>query len=92
MQEQAALCYVPCKSGYSGVGPFCWEVCPSLYPADDGALCCDGLCSPKIADMAKAVLEAVVAALAAGEDPQLIINAVKAAIEAVLGFVLPICK
>ena len=35
----AGLCYESCQSGYTGVGPVCWEMsCPEGY-ADDGATC-----------------------------------------------------
>ena len=37
-EEQAALCYDPCKKGYHGVGPVCWEDCPAGMHAC-GALC-----------------------------------------------------
>ena len=26
-EQSGALCYPPCKSGYSGVGPLCWSHC-----------------------------------------------------------------
>jgi hypothetical protein len=37
--KDAGLCYTPCKDGYKGVGPVCWQKqCPA--PLDDqGALC-----------------------------------------------------
>lgn len=28
-QEDAALCYTPCRSEFHGVGPVCWQNCPS---------------------------------------------------------------
>jgi len=28
-QEDAALCYTPCRDGFHGVGPVCWQNCPS---------------------------------------------------------------
>jgi len=28
-QEDAGLCYTPCKAGFHGVGPVCWQNCPS---------------------------------------------------------------
>jgi hypothetical protein len=37
-QQDAGLCYTPCKSGYKGVGPVCWQHCESGY-RDDGAFC-----------------------------------------------------
>lgn len=39
MQYDAGLCYTPCRPGYVGVGPVCWEDhCPPDY-ADHGATC-----------------------------------------------------
>lgn len=37
-EKQAGLCYNYCKSGFYGVGPVCWQACPSGY-TDDGAFC-----------------------------------------------------
>lgn len=34
----AGLCYPLCAAGTVGVGPVCWQVCPSGY-SDDGATC-----------------------------------------------------
>lgn len=34
----AGLCYAQCKTGYSGVGPVCWEQCDA-DEIDDGAFC-----------------------------------------------------
>lgn len=33
--NQAGLCYQPCRAGYAGVGPVCWQnqVPASQYPA-----------------------------------------------------------
>jgi len=36
--KDAGLCYVPCKTGYHGVGPVCWGTCNTGYH-DDGATC-----------------------------------------------------
>jgi hypothetical protein len=36
--KSGLLCYPPCKDRYHGVGPVCWEECPSGY-VDTGALC-----------------------------------------------------
>ena len=38
MEYDAGLCYTPCASGYSGVGPVCWGSCPAGYD-DHGATC-----------------------------------------------------
>ena len=32
------LCYPECRDNYDGVGPVCWEYCPSEF-RDDGAFC-----------------------------------------------------
>lgn len=38
-QYDAGLCYTPCRAGFVGVGPVCWEQsCPAGY-ADHGATC-----------------------------------------------------
>jgi hypothetical protein len=34
----AGLCYDRCRDGYKGVGPVCWQSCPSAF-RDDGAFC-----------------------------------------------------
>jgi hypothetical protein len=88
------LCYRPCQSkNYTGVGPVCWQHCPIKFPASGGAICCkdNPTCSEKIVQLATAVLTAVAAAIEAGMDPTQAMAAVKAAIEAILGFVMPIC-
>jgi len=36
--KSGALCYKPCKSGYTLVAGVCWEECPSGYK-DNGAFC-----------------------------------------------------
>jgi hypothetical protein len=35
----AGLCYKPCKDNYHGVGPVCWQDCPSTQPVNCGAGC-----------------------------------------------------
>eukprot|EP00455_Lapot_gusevi_P006858 TRINITY_DN12947_c0_g1_i5.p1 TRINITY_DN12947_c0_g1~~TRINITY_DN12947_c0_g1_i5.p1 ORF type:complete len:323 (+),score=112.91 TRINITY_DN12947_c0_g1_i5:56-970(+) len=92
-QYDAGLCYDYCKTSFSGVGPVCWQECPANLSYSDGALCCasEHECNQKVSDLAKSVLAAAAAAVAAGEDPQQVLEAVKQAIEAVLGFVLPLC-
>ncbi len=37
-ENDAGLCYGKCKATYYGVGPVCWQSCPSGY-VDTGALC-----------------------------------------------------
>jgi hypothetical protein len=36
---KGALCYPPCKGPFTGVGPVCWQNCPSQHPWDCGAGC-----------------------------------------------------
>jgi len=38
MQEDALLCYQPCRDGFYGVGPVCWAYCADGF-TDEGALC-----------------------------------------------------
>jgi len=92
-EMDAGLCYWPCSGASHGVGPVCWGYCPSSMPNDAGALCCADAqdCSNSIADMAKGVMSAILSGIEAGEDPAVIMDAIKSAIEALLGFVLPIC-
>jgi len=91
--EDASLCYPQCKANYTGNGPVCWQKCPAKYPAGNGAICCTDkeTCSDKIVQLATAVITAVAAAIEAGLDPEQAMEAIKAAIEAILGFVMPVC-
>jgi len=38
-EYDAGLCYPKCKPGYHGIGPVCWQSCPSGLPTDCGAGC-----------------------------------------------------
>lgn len=42
-EKNGDLCYPLCKSGYTGVGPVCWQQCSNIdtgeYTTDEGALC-----------------------------------------------------
>ncbi len=51
-QYDAGLCYTPCRSGYTGVGPVCWLGCPS-GKTSCGAGCANSKssCASSIADM-----------------------------------------
>ena len=63
-QEMSGLlCYPPCKNGYAGNGPVCWQQCPAGKVNCGGALCVD---SPELCtDFAKSVAtNAVTAAVA----------------------------
>src|SRR5262249_34293857 len=37
-EYDAGLCYPACRAGYHGLGPMCWQNCPSDM-LDDGATC-----------------------------------------------------
>lgn len=37
-EKDGLLCYPWCQDGYNGVGPVCWQNCPSGF-RDDGAFC-----------------------------------------------------
>jgi hypothetical protein len=37
-EKSGLLCYPPCKDGYTGVGPVCWQNCPSNF-RNDGSFC-----------------------------------------------------
>ena len=93
-QEDASLCYPPCNTGFYGVGPVCWESCPTKDPVSGGALCCvDGpTCSAKIKALAGGLPLAIAKAILAGKDVKAVIQAVIDAINAVLGFVMPLCS
>ena len=92
--EDAGLCYPPCTTGYYGVGPVCWENCPTLDPVSGGAICCrDGeTCSDKIKALAGGLPIAIAKAILAGQDVKKIIQAVIDAINSALGFVMPLCN
>ena len=38
LDEDAGLCYTPCKDDYTGVGPVCWQNCPDGF-TDTGVDC-----------------------------------------------------
>jgi hypothetical protein len=38
-ERSGLLCYPPCKSDFKGVGPVCWQSCPSQLPTNCGAGC-----------------------------------------------------
>jgi hypothetical protein len=57
----AGLCYPSCQSGYNGVGPVCWGVCPNTYPVRCGMGCAktQDACAQNTTDQVMSVLEAV---------------------------------
>lgn len=92
--EDAALCYPACKSGYYGVGPVCWESCIASHSVDSGAICCDTAehCTQKIKDLCAGIPMAIAKAILGGDDVTSIVQAVIAAINAVLGYIMPTCN
>jgi hypothetical protein len=93
LEYDAGLCYTPCSTGLYGVGPVCWEDCPEINPVSGGAICCrDGTtCSDKIVELAGDIPIAIAKAIISGGDPAAIAQAVIDAINAILGFVMPLC-
>lgn len=77
----------------AGVGPVCWEGCPATHPVDGGALCCDNAtdCTAKIKSLCAGLPIAVAEAILSGGDAAALEKAVIQAIEAVLGYVMPLC-
>lgn len=61
-EYDTGLCYDPCKSGFDGVGPVCWEICPT-GKFECGALCVDT--ADGCTDSVKAIVDSVVAATVA---------------------------
>jgi len=92
-QEDAGLCYPYCRANFNGIGPVCWGQCPSLDPIDDGAVCCRNatVCTAEIRSLSEGLPLAVLKIILAGGDPTKVIEAVKQAIEAIVGFILPLC-
>ena len=58
-----ALCYPPCRQGYSGNGPVCWQDCPAGKTNCGGALCVDS--SDKCTDFVQGIVGSAVVAVAA---------------------------
>ncbi len=94
MEEDAALCYPPCKSGFYGVGPVCWYSCQSPDTVSGGAVCCvDGTtCSDKIKALAFNLPLDIAKAALSGKDAQQIEQDVINAINDLVGFVMPTCS
>ena len=76
-EEDAALCYPPCKDDFNGVGPVCWENCPS-NTTECGALClAEGEeCTSEILKEGKAAIKVAIA-FATGQDKGGIIDIAK---------------
>jgi len=62
-----ALCYPPCKPGFDGKGPVCWQSCPAGYYDCGGALCTTSAeqCSDFAKGMTKNIFDGIVAVLPA---------------------------
>ena len=62
-----ALCYPPCKAGYNGNGPVCWQQCPAGKVECGGALCVDSAdkCTDFAQDIGKNTVLAAVGLAAA---------------------------
>ena len=92
--EDAALCYTQCRAGFAGNGPVCWVRCPTSDPTNGGALCCRNatVCTDKIEALSLGLPLAVAKALISGGNATKIEEDVKEAVEAVLGFVMPLCS
>ena len=94
-QYDAALCYPFCPANMTGVGPVCWADCGSTPDTiSEGAICCKNgtICSQKVRDMVLGVPLAVMEALLSGGNVTRIEQSVIAALEAVVGFVMPKCN
>ena len=89
----AGLCYPKCKSGYKGVGPVCWEKCPSSRPHDSGAVCCTDkqACKDFIGDVTKACINLVATAVEMGFNQADVEDFIKAIIQVVVDFSLLKC-
>jgi len=76
------------------VGPVCWEHCPASRPVDGGALCCEdaSVCTSKIRNLVAGLPLAIAKAIISGDSPIAIAKAVINAVNAVLGFIMPLCS
>eukprot|EP00948_MAST-09A_sp_MAST-9A-sp1_P003855 g3855.t1 len=92
--EDAALCYTKCKTGFYGVGPVCWRSCSSPDQTDGGAICCVDAahCTQKIRDLCAGIPLAVAKAILSGGNWQDIVKAAIDAINSILGFIMPMCS
>ena len=78
----AGLCYKPCKENYHGVGPVCWQNCPSTQPINCGAGCAThaNQCADKTIKQVLAPLEValnVAMAVTTGGSANAAVNAAK---------------
>ena len=99
-EYDAGLCYPPCPSlphapgvPMHGVGPVCWQQCEAPDPVDGGAICAfsHANVTKKILELSLGVPLAVMDAILHGDDPAAIVDDVKHLLDAILGFVMPLC-
>ena len=70
-ENNASLCYTPCRDGYAGIGPVCWSKAPSGF-VDCGAgvasskSSCDFLIADQVLAITIPVLDAAIIAGSAG--------------------------
>jgi hypothetical protein len=64
-EQGGALCYDHCDKRYFGVGPVCWQYCPSFQPTSCGFGCSitSGDCAKVIIDMVTTVVGAIMSIL-----------------------------
>lgn len=62
LEKDGALCYPKCQNDYTGVGPVCWQNCPSQQNVDCGAGCATtkGQCAKAVFTMTSAPIIAAV--------------------------------
>ncbi|MBX3265733.1 MAG: hypothetical protein KF831_03425 [Acidobacteria bacterium] len=62
LEKDAGLCYRPCSENQTGVGPVCWDKCPSHVPVSCGAGCaadqktCASITTSQVLSVAQASL------------------------------------
>lgn len=94
LQEDAGLCYPPCKLGWVGAGPLCWKSCSGGRSVSGGAICCtnSSACSSKILHLATDLPWAVAKAMLLGSDGHTLLEEAAQAVSALLGFAMPLCS
>jgi len=82
-EEDAFLCYNKCQSGFHGIGPVCWENCPSSKPINCGVMCTvnEITCYNETSSIVKAAIQ-IGAELFVGIATSDVILIIQAAIEA----------
>lgn len=90
----AGLCYRKCPPKFTGVGPVCWFECAGDLPYDGYALCCTDKkeCNDKILSLTLGLPTAIMDAFIAGKDWEKMMEDIKEAEEAILGFQMPFCS